>query len=106
MHRFILPILSRIKIMSNLNIVEKRLPQDGRAIVKIEDATLDLRVSSIPTPYGEGVVIRMLPMNRMFDLAQLDLRQTQLDVFENLIKKPHGVIFITGPTGSGKSTTL
>ncbi len=67
---------------------------------------MDLRVSSIPTPYGEGVVIRMLPMNRIFDLTQLGLRQSQLDIFENLIKKPHGVIFITGPTGSGKSTTL
>ena len=106
MSRFILPILSRIKIMSNLNIVERRLPQDGRAIVKVEDATLDLRVSSIPTPYGEGVVIRMLPMNRIFNLTQLGLRQSQLQIFENLIKKPHGVIFITGPTGSGKSTTL
>lgn len=106
MSRFILPILSRIKIMSNLNIVERRLPQDGRAIVKVEDATLDLRVSSIPTPYGEGVVIRLLPMNRIFDLTQLGLRQSQLEIFESLIKKPHGVIFITGPTGSGKSTTL
>lgn len=106
MSRFILPILSRIKIMSNLNIVERRLPQDGRAIVKVEDTTLDLRISSIPTPYGEGVVIRMLPMNRIFDLTKLGMRHSQLEVFENLIKKPHGVIFITGPTGSGKSTTL
>lgn len=106
MSRFILPILSRIKIMSNLNIVERRLPQDGRAIVKVEDTQLDLRVSSIPTPYGESVVIRMLPMNRSFQLAQLGLNAGQLASFENLINKPHGVIFITGPTGSGKSTTL
>ncbi len=106
MSRFILPVLSRIKIMSNLNIVEKRLPQDGRAIVKIEDATLDLRVSSIPTPYGESVVIRMLPMNRIFNLSQLGLGREQLEIFEGLIQKPHGIIFITGPTGSGKSTTL
>ncbi len=104
--RFIMPILSRIKIMSNLNIVEKRLPQDGRAIVKVEDAQLDLRVSSIPTPYGESVVIRLLPMNRVFDLEKLGLGTAQRAIFEDLINKPHGVIFITGPTGSGKSTTL
>ncbi len=104
--RLILPILSRVKIMSNLNIVEKRLPQDGRAIVKVEDTQLDLRVSSIPTPYGESVVIRMLPMNRVFDLKKLGLSPKQLQIFENLIDKPHGIIFITGPTGSGKSTTL
>ncbi len=106
MARFILPILSRIKIMSNLNIVEKRLPQDGRAIVKVEDTTLDLRVSSIPATHGESVVIRMLPMNRIFSLSQLGLSQEHLNIFENLIRKPHGIIFITGPTGSGKSTTL
>ncbi len=104
--RFILPILSRVKIMSNLNIVEKRLPQDGRAIVKIEDTQLDLRVSSIPTPYGESVVIRLLPMNRVFDMKKLGLNPKQLQIFETLVNKPHGVIFITGPTGSGKSTTL
>jgi type II secretory ATPase GspE/PulE/Tfp pilus assembly ATPase PilB-like protein len=104
--RFILPVLSRVKIMANLNIVEKRLPQDGRAIVKVEDAQLDLRVSSIPTPYGESVVIRLLPMNRVFDLKKLGLNPKQLQVFDTLINKPHGVIFITGPTGSGKSTTL
>ena len=104
--RFIMPILSRIKIMSNLNIVEKRLPQDGRAIVKVEEAQLDLRVSSIPTPYGESIVIRLLPMNRVFDLEKLGLGAQQRQTFETLINKPHGVIFITGPTGSGKSTTL
>ena len=104
--RFILPILSRVKIMSSLNIVEKRLPQDGRAIVKVDDSQMDLRVSSIPTPYGESVVIRMLPMNRIFDLEKLGLSVLQRHTFENLINKPHGVIFITGPTGSGKSTTL
>ena len=104
--RFILPILSRVKIMSNLNIVEKRLPQDGRAIVKVEDTQLDLRVSSIPTPYGESVVIRMLPMNRVFDLKKLGLSAKQLQIFDKLVNKPHGIVFITGPTGSGKSTTL
>lgn len=106
MNRFISPVLSRIKIMSNLNIVERRLPQDGRAIVKVDDTTLDLRVSSIPTPYGESLVIRMLPMNRIFDLERLGLDSSQRKIFEELIEKPHGIIFITGPTGSGKSTTL
>lgn len=106
MSRLILPILSRIKIMSSLNIVEKRLPQDGRAIVKVEDTQLDLRVSSIPTPYGESVVIRMLPMNRVFDLNSLGLNAEQKGIFEELIERPNGIIFITGPTGSGKSTTL
>ena len=84
-NRFILPVLSRIKIMSRLNIVEKRLPQDGRAVVKVEETTLDLRVSSIPTAYGEGVVIRMLPMNRIFDLSQLGLSPDQFKTFENMI---------------------
>ncbi len=106
MVRFIQPVLSRIKIMSNLNIVERRLPQDGRAIVKVEDTQLDLRVSSIPTPYGESIVIRMLPMNRVFDLDKLGLNKKQREIFETLINKPHGILFITGPTGSGKSTTL
>ena len=101
-----MPILSRVKILSNLNIVEKRLPQDGRAIVKVEDATIDLRVSSIQTSYRESVVIRMLPMNRIFSLTQLGLSAQQLEAFERLVAKPHGGIFITGPTGSGKSTTL
>ncbi len=106
MAKFVLPILSRIKIMANLNIVERRLPQDGRAVVKVENAQLDLRVSCIPTPYGESVVIRMLPMNRIINLADLGLSDDQAKIFEQLIQKPHGIIFATGPTGSGKSTTL
>ncbi|MBN3039088.1 MAG: Flp pilus assembly complex ATPase component TadA [Candidatus Omnitrophica bacterium] len=103
---FFSPILSRIKIMSNLNIVEHRLPQDGRAVVKIQDQTLDLRVSFIPTPYGESVVIRILPMKMLFSLERLGLLTEDLDTFEELIKKPHGIVFVTGPTGSGKTTTL
>jgi Tfp pilus assembly pilus retraction ATPase PilT len=92
--------------MSNLNIVEHRLPQDGRAIVKIQDQTLDLRISFIPTPYGESAVIRILPMELLFDLEKLGLLASDLKIFEELIKKPHGIIFVTGPTGSGKTTTL
>lgn len=99
-------ILSRIKIMSNLNIVERRLAQDGRAVVKAQDQTLDLRVSFIPTPYGESVVIRILPTSMLFSLEKLGLSQAQLKDLEDLIRKPHGIIFVTGPTGSGKTTTL
>jgi len=104
--RFLMPILSRIKIMSNLNIVERRLPQDGRAIVKTKDQKLDLRVSSMPTPYGESIVIRLLPSKMLFNLEKLGLSAVDLRVFESLLKKPHGIIFVTGPTGSGKTTTL
>lgn len=103
---FLIPILSRIKLMSNLNIVERRVPQDGRAIVKVQDQTLDLRVSFIPTPHGESVVIRILPMIMLFSLDKLGLRDTELNFFKELINKPHGIIFVTGPTGSGKTTTL
>jgi len=104
--RFVNPILSRIKIMANLNIVEHRLSQDGRAVVKAQDQTLDLRVSFIPTPYGESVVIRILPSKMLFSLEKLGLSSTQRDIFEGLIERPHGIIFVTGPTGSGKTTTL
>jgi len=103
---FLQPIISRIKIMSNLNIVERRLPQDGRAVVKVADHVLDLRISTIPTPFGESVVIRILPTQMLFSLEKLGLDKTEIRVFEELILKPHGIIFVTGPTGSGKTTTL
>jgi len=103
---FLIPILSRIKLMSNLNIVERRMPQDGRAIVKVQGQTLDLRVSFIPTPHGESVVIRILPTVMLFGLDKLGLSDRELNFFKSLISKPHGIIFVTGPTGSGKTTTL
>ncbi|HOW36422.1 MAG TPA: ATPase, T2SS/T4P/T4SS family [Candidatus Omnitrophota bacterium] len=104
---FLLPILSRIKIMSNLSIVEKRLPQDGSAVVKTKEQTVDLRVSTIPTPRGESMVIRILPSKVMlFSLEKLGLMPANVKTFRELIKKPHGIIFVTGPTGSGKTTTL
>jgi len=99
-------IISRIKIMSKLNIVERRLPQDGRAVIKIKQEELDLRISIIPTRYGEGAVIRILPVKMLFDLKKLGLEPEDLKIIENLVKKPHGIIFVTGPTGSGKTTTL
>lgn len=106
MKKFFVPILSRIKIMANLNIVERRLPQDGKMRVKTQDQTLDLRVSCIPTPHGESVVVRILPTQNMHDLNQLGFDPANLKVFEELLKRPNGIIFLTGPTGSGKSTTL
>ncbi|MFH0838756.1 MAG: ATPase, T2SS/T4P/T4SS family [Candidatus Omnitrophota bacterium] len=106
LRNFLNAIISRIKIMSNLNIVERRLPQDGRAVVKVQDNVLDLRISTIPTPFGESVVIRILPTQMLFSLEKLGLPKKDLQVFEKLIQKPHGIIFVTGPTGSGKTTTL
>lgn len=104
---FILPIISRIKIIANLSIEEKRLPQDGSAVVKTKEQNLDLRISTMPTPFGESMVIRILPTQTMlFNLPRLGLDQKNLVVLRELIKKPHGIIFITGPTGSGKTTTL
>ncbi|MFH0918333.1 MAG: ATPase, T2SS/T4P/T4SS family [Candidatus Omnitrophota bacterium] len=103
---FLNAIVSRIKIMSNLNIVERRLPQDGRAIVRVQDQVLDLRISTIPTPFGESLVIRILPTQMLFSLEKLGLAKSELQIFEKLVQKPHGIIFVTGPTGSGKTTTL
>ncbi len=106
MNRFMLAILSRIKIMANLNIVEKRLPQDGKARVKTQDQVLNLRVSSLPTPHGESLVIRILPTKMILSPEELGLEPENLKIFRDLISRPHGIIFVTGPTGSGKSTTL
>lgn len=99
-------INSRIKIMSNLNIAEKRLPQDGRFKVRVGEVDLDLRVSFLPTQYGESVVIRILSSAKLYSLEDLGLMAHDLNTLDSLIKKPHGVIFVTGPTGSGKTTTL
>jgi type II secretory ATPase GspE/PulE/Tfp pilus assembly ATPase PilB-like protein len=105
-HSFIMPILSRIKIMSNLNIVERRVPQDGRATVRTQNEMLDLRVSFMPTSHGESVVIRMLPAKAFFNIEQLGLLKDDVDILRRLIGKSSGIIFLTGPTGSGKTTTL
>jgi type II secretory ATPase GspE/PulE/Tfp pilus assembly ATPase PilB-like protein len=103
---FFAPMLSRIKIMANLNVAEKRLPQDGKLRVKTQDETLDLRVSFIPTANGESVVIRILPGKNVFKLEQLGFEPRHQKVFEELLGRHNGIIFVTGPTGSGKSTTL
>ncbi len=99
-------IISRIKIMSSLNIAEKRLPQDGRIKVKISGEELNLRVSILPTPFGESVNIRLLNTNIRFGLKSLGLLEKDFNILEEMIKKPHGIILVTGPTGSGKTTTL
>jgi len=103
---FLRAIISRIKVMSNLNIVEHRLPQDGRAIVKVHEQNLDLRVSCIPTSFGESIVIRVLPTVMLYNLQKLGLSGEDLHTFKTLIQQPNGIIFVTGPTGSGKTTTL
>ncbi len=104
---FLSSIISRIKIISNLSIVERRLPQDGSAVVKTKEQTLDLRVSTIPTPRGESMVIRLLPTHMtLLSLEHLGLEKENLKIFRELVKKPHGIILVTGPTGSGKTTTL
>ncbi|MDP3791107.1 MAG: GspE/PulE family protein [Candidatus Omnitrophota bacterium] len=99
-------IVSRIKILSNLNVVERRLPQDGRAIIKVRDKQVDLRISIIPSLYGENVVIRILPVHLLFNLDDLGLFPEERKAIEALMEKPHGIILLTGPTGSGKTTTL
>ncbi|MBI3083775.1 MAG: Flp pilus assembly complex ATPase component TadA [Candidatus Omnitrophica bacterium] len=101
-----LAIVSRIKIMSKLNVVERRLPQDGRAIVKIQNTQVDLRISIIPGLYGENVVIRILPVQLLLSLSDLGLLPDDLRLIEGLMRRPHGIVFLTGPTGSGKTTTL
>ena len=99
-------IVSRIKLMSGLDIVERRLPQDGRARVKIGDFEYDLRISIVPAMHGEDIVIRILPSSMLFDLGRLGFSERHMKLLDGLVSRPHGIIFVTGPTGSGKSTTL
>jgi type IV pilus assembly protein PilB len=100
-------IISRIKIMSNMDIAEKRLPQDGRIQSTVANKTVDLRVSTFPTLSGENVVLRILDRSRAFlELDQLGFAPDNLKIIENAIKRPFGMILVTGPTGSGKTTTL
>ncbi|MDD5258580.1 MAG: type II secretion system ATPase GspE [bacterium] len=100
-------IVSRIKIMAELNIAEKRLPQDGRIKLRLEEEEIDIRISTIPTIWGESVDLRILPRNRvLLGLEQLGVQESDLKNIEKLIKIPHGIVLVTGPTGSGKTTTL
>lgn len=100
-------IISRVKVMGRMNIAEKRLAQDGRATVQIGDRVVDLRIASLPTSFGERVVIRLLDKSaRLFDLAEIGMDAHTLAHFQELVSIEHGLVLVTGPTGSGKSTTL
>ncbi len=105
--RFQPVIISRVKIMSGLNIAEKRLPQDGRIRIKLAGKDVDIRVSTVPTAYGERVVMRLLDRSAtILKLNELGLVGHKHEVVEHLIRQSHGIILVTGPTGSGKTTTL
>lgn len=99
-------IVSRIKIMARLDIVERRLPQDGRIRIRIDSQELDLRVATMPMSFGEGVHLRILNSRYFLHLDKLGLLDDHLRLVEDVIRRQHGIIFVTGPTGSGKSTTL
>jgi type II secretion system protein E len=106
-NHFYAAIVTRLKIMSRLNIAEKRLPQDGRIKIRVHGREIDVRVSIIPMLYGEGVVLRLLDKERMvFDLANVGMDARMSEIFRELISLPHGIVLVTGPTGSGKTTTL
>ena len=101
------PLISRVKIMARLNIAEKRLPQDGRIEIKIADRLIDIRVSVIPTAFGERVVLRLLDKTaNVLMLSDLGMHDERIKLLNGLIKSPYGIILVTGPTGSGKTTTL
>jgi type II secretion system protein E len=105
--RFQSAIISRIKVMSGMNISEKRLPQDGRINVRIKGEEIDIRVSTVPTVYGESVSLRLLTRGKIFlSLDKLGFSKMEEDAIRDIIIKPHGIFLVTGPTGSGKSTSL
>jgi general secretion pathway protein E/type IV pilus assembly protein PilB len=105
--RFQPAIVSRVKILSHLNIAEKRLPQDGRIKIRLDDAEVDIRVSVIPMLHGEAVVMRLLRQNATLrGMKELDMDRRELECFQRVLELPHGIILVTGPTGSGKTSTL
>jgi general secretion pathway protein E len=108
LNRNVLPlVVSRIKVMAGMDIAERRMPQDGRSSVRVGNREIDIRVSTVPTSYGERCVLRLLDKSTgLFGLAELGMWEDDLKVFDSLLDRSHGVIFVTGPTGSGKSTTL
>ncbi len=100
-------VLSRIKIMGKMDIAERRLPQDGGANVKLGDSDVDIRISSVPTIYGERIVMRLLDKGaRLYDLGELGLEGSDAETFKRLVDASHGIVLVTGPTGSGKTTSL
>ncbi len=101
------PILSRVKVMANLDIAEKRLPQDGRIGLKIAGQDVDIRVSTVPTRYGERIVLRLLDKSKvLLDLGTIGMAPAIADIVNRIIRKSYGIFLVTGPTGSGKTTTL
>ena len=100
-------LISRIKVMAKLDIAEKRVPQDGRITLRIGGRAVDVRVSTLPSSHGERVVLRLLDKNAVhLELADLGMTEENREKIQSIIRKPHGIILVTGPTGSGKSTTL
>ncbi|NLI80576.1 MAG: Flp pilus assembly complex ATPase component TadA [Deltaproteobacteria bacterium] len=100
-------IISRLKLMANLNIAERRLPQDGKIKLKFGNRDVDIRVSSVPTIYGESIVLRLLAQESVeYSLHNIGMEPAQLSYIEDLIERPYGMMLVTGPTGSGKTTTL
>ncbi len=105
--RFQKAIASRVKIMGSLNIAESRLPQDGRIRIKIAGRDIDIRLSTVPTSYGERIVMRLLDKSAvLLDMAEIGFSKEQQVVMDSLIRRSHGIVLVTGPTGSGKTTTL
>ena len=100
-------LVSRLKVMANLDIAEKRLPQDGRISIRIADHSVDIRLSTLPSQHGERVVLRLLDKTAArFNLSALGMNDAILDSFKSILKKSHGIFLVTGPTGSGKTTSL
>jgi general secretion pathway protein E len=100
-------VVSRVKVMGRMDIAERRLPQDGRSTLKLGDSEVDVRISSVPTSEGERIVMRLLDLSaRLYELEEIGLGEHNLDLIKSYIHYTHGVIFVTGPTGSGKTTTL
>jgi general secretion pathway protein E len=100
-------VVSRVKIMAKLNIAERRLPQDGRIMLRVKGKEIDFRVSTVPTIHGESIVLRILDKSSIvLDIGKLGFPKDTLVGFEELVERPHGIILVTGPTGSGKTTTL
>jgi type IV pilus assembly protein PilB len=102
-----LPIISRVKVMSNMNIAEKRIPQDGRIVKHVGEKQVDMRVSTLPTQHGESVVLRVLDRGNInLSLDMLGMPRAIFDYINNTVRKPNGIFICTGPTGAGKTTTL
>jgi type II secretion system protein E len=107
LNRFQAAIVSRIKVMANMDIAEKRLPQDGRIGLRVQGEDIDIRVSTMPTVYGESVSLRLLMRGKgLIDLADLGMCEKDANLMRKVIRKPNGIVLVTGPTGSGKSTSL